>query len=63
MRDKPANRTKARASFGRYRTATDRPLRNEEPVLDSDMAGFGIPKMEFEEIGEFLRAGKFRARP
>ena len=28
---------------------------NEELVLDSDIAGFGSPKMEFEEIGEFLR--------
>jgi hypothetical protein len=36
---------------------------NEEPVLDWDMGVFGIPKMEFEEIGEFLRGGRFRARP
>ena len=27
---------------------------NEEPVPDSDMAGSGIPKMEFEEMGEFF---------
>ena len=27
---------------------------NEEPVPDSDMAGSSIPKMEFEEMGEFF---------
>lgn len=28
---------------------------NEEPVLYSDMECFGSPKMDFEELGEFLR--------
>ena len=35
---------------------------NEGAVLDSDMACFGSPKTEFEEIGEFLLGGGFRAR-
>ena len=38
-------------------------IRYDEPVIDSDVARFGSSKIAFEEIGELLLGGGFRARP
>ena len=38
-------------------------IRYDEPVIDSDVRRCGSPKIAFEEIGELLLGGGFRARP